>query len=74
MKCLTATFRFDRFMDNYPTFFCLLTHLKDNNIRATGMFNKNRIRKCTITGDTQLQKRNVAPLNSAHQVEKTEEL
>ena len=44
-------------MDNYFTYFRLLTHFGVNNIRATGMLNKNRLRKCTITGDKQLQKK-----------------
>ena len=44
-------------MDNYFTSFRLLTHLWVNNIRATGVLNKNRTRKCTITGDKQLQKK-----------------
>ena len=37
MECLTPTFSFDIliFMDNCFTFFCLLTHLGVNNIRAT---------------------------------------
>ena len=42
-------------MDNYFTSFRLLTHLGVNNIRATGVLNKNRLRKCTIIGDKQLQ-------------------
>ena len=44
-------------MDNYFTDFCLLTHLRVNNIRATGVLNKNSLRECTITGDKQLQKK-----------------
>ena len=44
-------------MDNYFTSFCLLTHLGVNNIRARGVFNKNRLRKYTIIGDKQLQKK-----------------
>ena len=42
MECLTPTFSFDIFMDNYFTFFRLLTHLGVNNIGATGLLNKNR--------------------------------
>ena len=34
------------------------------------MLNKSRLRKCTIVGDKQLQKRNVATLNSAYQAKK----
>ena len=47
-------------MDNYFTsfhFFCLLAHLGVNNIRARGVFNKNRLRKYTIIGGKQLQKK-----------------
>ena len=50
-------------MYNYFTFFRLLTHLGVNNNknRATGMLNKNRIRKSTITGDKQLKKKERGP-------------
>ena len=58
MECLTPTVSFDIFMDNnYFTSFRLLTHLGVNNIPATGVLNKNRLRKCTIIGDKQLQKK-----------------
>ena len=46
-ECLTPTFSFDLFMDNYFTSFRLLNHLGVNNIRA-GVLNKYRLRKCTI--------------------------
>ena len=49
-------------MDNYLASFYLLTHLGGNNIRATG------VRKYTIKGDKQLQKRNVVTLNSSEHV------
>ena len=42
-------------MDNYFTSFRLLSHLEVINIRATGVLNENRLRKCT--GDKQLQKK-----------------
>ena len=42
------------FMDNYFTFFCLFMHLRVNNIQATGEFNKNRLRNCTIIADKDL--------------------
>ena len=61
---LSSTFNFDIFVDKYFTCFCLLTHLGVNNIRATDAL------KCTITGDKQLQKKNVATLSSAHQAKK----
>ena len=48
---------FDIFMDNYFTFFRLLTHLRVNNIRATRVLNKDRWRKFTIIGDKHLQKK-----------------
>ena len=56
-ECLTTSVSFDIFMDNYFTSFCLLTHLGVNNIRATPVLNKNRLRKCTIIGDKQLKKK-----------------
>ena len=58
MECLTSTVNFDLFMVTIPHLFsfCLLTHLKVNNIRAKGVFNKNRLCKYTIIGDKQLQK------------------
>ena len=57
MECLTPSVSFDIFMDNYFTSFRLLTHLGVNNIRATRVLNKNRLRKCTIIGDKQMQKK-----------------
>ena len=60
-------------MDNYFTSFCLLTHLGVNNIRVTDVLNKNRLRKCTIIGDKQLQKkkeRGHFEQRSAHQAKK----
>ena len=50
--------------------FYLFTHLGVNNVRATVVLNKNRLSKCTMIGDNQLQDRNVATLNSAHQAKK----
>ena len=57
MECLIATFSFDIFIDNFFTSFRLHTHLGVTNIRAIGVHNKNKLRKCTITGDKQLQKK-----------------
>ena len=57
MECLTPAVSFDMFMDNCFTSFCLLTHLGVNNIRATGVLNKNRLRKCTSIGGKELQKK-----------------
>ena len=38
------------------TSFPLLIHLGVNKILATGVLNKNRLHKCTIIGNKQLQK------------------
>ena len=57
MDYLTQTFSFDVFMDGYFTSFRLLNHLEVNNIRETGVLNKYRLRKYTIIGDKQLQKK-----------------
>ena len=57
IECLIPSVSFDIFMDNYFTSFCLLTHLGVNNIRATRVLNKNRLRRCTVIGDKQLQKK-----------------
>ena len=70
MECLTPSFSFAIFIDNYFTTFRLLTFLGVNNTRATGVLNKNRLRKCTFIGDKQRQKRNLATLNSAYQPKK----
>ena len=55
--CLTPSASFEIFMDNYLTSFRLPTHLGVNNIRARRVLNKNRLGKCTIIGDKQLQKK-----------------
>ena len=73
MKWLTPSVSFDIFIDKYFTSFRLFTHLGVNNVRATRVLNKNRLRKCTIIADKQLQKKkkkNVATLNSAYQAKK----
>ena len=56
MESLFPTVSFDIFRDNYFRSFCLLTHLRVDNIRATRVLNKNTLRKSTIIGDKQLQK------------------
>ena len=56
MECLIPTFSFDILVENYFTSFRRFTRLRVNNIRATGVLDKNRLRKCII-GDKQLQKR-----------------
>ena len=66
MACLTATFSFEIFMDNYFTSFRLLTHLWVNKIWATGVFNKNRL----CIGDKQLQKEECDHLKCTHQAKK----
>ena len=55
MKCLTSSVSFDTFMKNYFLTFRLLILLRVNNIRATRVLNKNRLRKCTVIGEKQLQ-------------------
>ena len=57
MECLTPIVSFDIFMGNYFTFFRLLTYIGINDIRVTGVLSKNRLRKYTIIGDQQLQKK-----------------
>ena len=57
-------------MDNYFTSFCVLTYVGVNNIRVTGASNEKKLRKCTITRDKELQKKNVTTMNSAHQAKK----
>ena len=62
MECLTSTVSFDIFMGNYFTSIRLLTYIGIDNIRVTGVLNKNRLRKYTIIGDQQLQKIGTWPL------------
>ena len=50
MECLPPTV-----MNNYVSCFRMLTHLGVNNIWATGVLSKNRLRKCNIVGDKQPQ-------------------
>ena len=69
MKWLTPSVSFDIFIDKYFTSFRLFTHLGVNNVRATRVLNKNRLRKCTIIADKQLQKKKKKrtwPLWTAH--------
>ena len=56
-------------MDNYFTSFRLLTHPGGNNIPPSAQ-GKNRLRKCTIVGEKQRQKRDMVTLNSAQQSKK----
>ena len=69
VDCLTPTVSFDVFMDNYFTYFCLLIHLGVIIIQATGVLNKNRLRKYT-NGQTAPRKRNAATLNGAAYLQK----
>ena len=57
MEYLPPTIGCHIFMNNYLTFFRLLTHLGVNNIRATDVLNKIRLLKCAIIGDKQPQKK-----------------
>ena len=70
MECLSPVFSFDIFMDYYFTSFRLLIHLGVKKILATGVLNKNRLHKCTIIRNKQLQKRKISTLSSAHQARK----
>ena len=68
MECLTPTVNFDLFTDNYFTSFRLFVGLPTLELKTLNqeVCSKNRLRKYTIIGDKQLQKkRNVATLNSA---------
>ena len=56
MECLIPTFSFDIFVGNFFTSFRLFTRLRVNNIRATGVLDKNRLRKC-ILGTSSCKKR-----------------
>ena len=72
MERLPPAVSFDLFIDNYFTsfrLFVLLTQLEVNNIRSRGVFNKSRLRKYTIIGDKQLQKKERGHFEqrSAHQ-------
>ena len=44
-------------MNNFFTYFRLLTHLEINNIQATRVLNKNSLSKCTIIAGKELQKK-----------------
>ena len=41
MECLTSTFSFDIFMDNYITYFSLFIQLRVNKIQVTGVKKRN---------------------------------
>ena len=66
MECLTLTFSFDIFMKNFFTSFRLLPTLELTTFEQQGALKKNRLRKCTITGDKQLQKTGKWPLCTEH--------
>ena len=55
-------------MNNYFTYFCLLTHLGVTNIFATGGINKNGYGNSLSLGTNSRKKRNAATLSSAYQV------
>ena len=57
MECLTRTVTFDIFIGNCFRSFRLLTYIGINNIQVTGVLKKNRLRKDSIIGDQQLQKK-----------------
>ena len=58
-------------MNNSFTSFRLLTHLGVNNIWATGMFIKNRLRKCTSVGDKEPLKRECGHFEQSTSSKKT---
>ena len=70
MKAPTVSFYL--FTDNCFTSFRLFIHFGVNNIRATVILNKNRLRKCTIIGKKQLQRKERGHFEqrSAHQAKK----
>ena len=51
IKCLPPAVSYYKYMGNYLTSFCLLTHLGVNKIRAKSVLNKNRLCKCNIIKD-----------------------
>ena len=65
MKCFTPIVSFDVSMGNYFTSFRLLIHIGVNNIRETGVLNKNRLANGLSLG-TAAKERNVATLNSKY--------
>ena len=62
MKCFPPIVSYHIFMDNYFTSFCMLTHFGVNNIQVTSVHNENRVSKCTIIEDKQLQEKGTWPL------------
>ena len=68
MQCLTPTVSFDLLMDNY--FRSLRLFFGVYNMRASGVFSKNSLRKYTIIGDKQREKKEHGHFEqrSAHQV------
>ena len=66
MFCSWWNASFAIFMDSCFKSFRLNTHLGVKNIPATVVLNKSRLRKCTIIGDKQLQKKWTWPLWTAH--------
>ena len=57
MQWSTPTFNLDIFTDNHFTSFGLLSLVGVSDIQPKGVLNKNRLRKCTIIGQKQLQKK-----------------
>ena len=68
MECLTPSVSFNIFMNNYFTYFRLLTHLGVNNIRATRVL-IGYVNALSL-GTNSCKKRSVATLNRAHQAKK----
>ena len=57
-------------MDNYLAYFLLLTLLRVNKIRATCVFDKSSLHKCTINWEQAAEKKESGYLNSPHQAKK----
>ena len=76
MECLTPTVSFDIFAVNYFTYFRLFNHLGVNRNRAARVLIKNKLCKCTITGNKQLRgqlqklQKDRGHFNSPHQTKK----
>ena len=65
MECLTPTFSFDIFWMTISYLSSLYPPWSQQH-RAIGMFNKKRLRKCTIIGDKQPQKKGTWSIWKAH--------
>ena len=74
IKCLCPAVSFDKFMNNNFTSFCQLTLLRVKNVRATRVLNKDMLRKCTITRDKQLRKKELCDFRQRRSSKKSVQL